>query len=86
MKAVTQEYQKRSLDELGEAAMAHIRRCPGARCGAIGDAIFAGHIDHTRGSAPFARLAGKVMRRLEKQGKACYAVKNGWGGWHAIGD
>jgi hypothetical protein len=80
MKAVNEEYQTRSLDELGEAALTYIRRCPGARCGAIGDAIFKDHVHTLRGSAPFARLAGKVMRHLERQGKARSKVTRGWHG------
>lgn len=81
MKAVSESYETRSMDELGLAALEILRRSPGLRCGSIGGYLFAGA--HHRGSAPFARLAGRVMRRLEKSGRAVFIIENGWGGWYA---
>jgi hypothetical protein len=85
MKATDDTYRKRSLDELGVEALAILQRQPGLRCGALGEALFR-EATH-RGSAPFARLAGRVMKKLERRGLAEERSDgNGWSGWHAIED
>lgn len=81
MKAVAEDYKKRSLDELADEAMEIIRRNPGVRCGYIGERLFA-DAPHHRGTAPFARIAGRVMKKLEREGRAICIIKNGWHGWH----
>lgn len=80
MRAVDDDYSKRSMDELAEHALQIITEQPGLRCGGIGDQLFR-DVATLRGSAPFARLAGKVMRKLEREGKAYYCGK-GFGGWY----
>lgn len=67
------------MEELEELALEAIRQQPGLRCGGIGDRLFK-HISYMKGSAPYARLAGKVMKRLEARGLAYYDSK-GFGGW-----
>ena len=87
MRAVSDEYNKRSMQELADDALEIIKRQPGLRCGGIGDELFP---DGTilRGSAPFARIAGKVMRILQTDGRAVYKSQSNdrLGGWYpAIG-
>ena len=73
---------RRNMAELERDALIIISRQPGLRCGGIGDQLFKG-IKVLRGSAPFARFAGKVMKRLEADGKVRYDQKanGGDGGW-----
>ncbi len=79
--AVRRDYAGRSMDELGDLAMQVIERQPGLRCGAIGDHLFGDH-STLLGSAPYARIAGKVMKQLERQGRAYVQVRDGWFGWY----
>lgn len=54
-----------------------------ASCAVIGEHLYR---DRTmRGSAPYARIAGKVMRRLESKGQAVYLVMRGVAGWRLTG-
>ncbi len=89
MKAVADDYTPRTMAQLEEQALELLRTCPHPTvgCGWIGRQIFAGA--HQRGSAPFARIAGKVMRRLQKRGLVAYGVAHGRSerddtyGWYA---
>lgn len=82
MKAVSDEYEPRSMDALCGEALEILRANDGQAlgCGFIGSKLFrdARH----RGSAPFARLAGKVMARLKAKGLAEYRMardrRYGW--------
>ena len=82
MKAVSNDYQPRTMDELEHDALLVLSRDRLMRCGSIGERIFGDHVVTWRGSAPFARIAGKVMRRLEKRGLAVTrANRHGDWGW-----
>lgn len=73
---------RRTMAQLEEDAFTAIKEQPGLRCGAIGDVLF-DHVSTAGGSAPFARIAGKVMKRLEKKGLAFFDPKanSRFGGW-----
>lgn len=71
------EYKKRSMAELADAALEIIQAQPGMRCGLIGDRLFRGKA-YMKGSAPYARLAGKVMKVLQEEGRAYYGSNSGW--------
>lgn len=77
--------QRRNMTELKEDALCVITDRPGLRCGGIGDQLFK-HVKQLNGSAPFARVAGKVMKRLEADGLARYDPKanGGFGGWFPV--
>ena len=51
-------------------------------CGVIGEGMFPGAVH--RGSAPFARIAGKVMRRLLAAGRVEWGLKNGTTGYYLL--
>lgn len=79
---VKRDYMSRTMDQLADEALEIIRKTPGLRCGTIGDHLFG---DHARllGTAPYARITGKVMRKLEREGKAVYRLAaDGWDGWY----
>ncbi|MBC8867793.1 MAG: hypothetical protein H8E44_00150 [Planctomycetes bacterium] len=85
MKAVGDTYRKRSMDELADLAIEILRQHNGQPlgCGYIGERLFPGAIH--RGSAPFARIAGRAMKRLERDGKAKWGKLTEYGsqGWYA---
>lgn len=89
--AVVDGYRRRSLDELGDVALRMLvsrGAIPGGRqvfgCGQIGEALFSGQYQGAVNcSAPFARLAGRVMARLKEKGHARWIVVNDWSGWQA---
>ena len=71
MRSVSDNYQSRSMVVLCGEALAILcdaSRDDWLRCSYIGRQLF--RDAHCRGSAPFARIAGKVMRRLEAAGFA----------------
>lgn len=71
--------KRRSMEELEIAAIATLARAnQPVRCGWIGNGMFPGR---HRGSAPYARLAGKVIRRLERKGLATFESRGRWGSW-----
>lgn len=74
--AVNSGYKKRTMRELAEEALVIIIRQPGLGCGVIGDELFKGNA-YIKGSAPYARLVGKVMKLLEADGLA-YRDRRGW--------
>ncbi|WP_417744737.1 hypothetical protein [Rosistilla oblonga] len=80
--AALEGYEPRSIDELGLLAM-HIigvtRDNRPVRCGLLGELLFKDAPVTMRGSAPYARIAGRVVRKLEGKGFACYEPKSG--GW-----
>ena len=84
MRAVGDDYQPRTMEQLEAAALLMLERYRGqaVRCGLIGEQMFPEAIH--RGTAPFARIAGKVMRRLEAKGKAQYGRLHPRGeyGWY----
>jgi len=85
MQVVRDDYERRSMDELEVEAIEILGKAGHTlRCGYIGERLFHDHVDFIRGSAPFARIAGKVMKRLEKKDLARYGMLNGRGefGWH----
>lgn len=80
--SVHEAYRKRTMAELADEAIAIIIKQPGLRCGQIGDELFGDHAVLI-GSAPYARLAGRVMKRLERQNLAFYQIRrDGFGGWY----
>ena len=82
MKAVPNDYQTRPMTQLCQDALEILRETEHGpvRCGYIGNKLFPDAIH--RGSAPFARIAGKVMKRLEHAGYAEWQRDGtGWGGW-----
>jgi len=71
MQAVRDDYEPRSMQALCQEALQLLRKqAPGrlSHCAHIGEQLFfsARH----RGSCPFARIAGKVMKRLKDAGLA----------------
>jgi len=79
---VRRDYQKRTMDELTDECLDIIKAQPtGLRCGMIGEQLFRGTATF-QGSAPYARLAGKVMLRLQAAGLARYAIGRGNAGWY----
>lgn len=88
--AVRDEYVKRSMAELELAALQFLvarGAVPNGRnnfgCGSIGNAIFPDAQGAVNCSAPYARIAGKVMSRLRVKGEADWYVIGDWGGWSA---
>ena len=82
MKATPDNYKPRSMPVLCQEALAVLRDAnQPLRCGYIGERLFPDAIH--RGSAPFARIAGKVVRRLESQGLVAWEqnANSGFGGW-----
>lgn len=78
---------RRSMDELEDAALAALlalRDVP-VGCGALGDRVFADVIrekGHHNGSAPYARVMGRVMARLKQRGLVrCVSSVRGGRGW-----
>jgi len=83
--SVHADYKPRTIAELADEAFEILIRRPGLGCGSIGNMLFGG-VAHINGSAPYARLAGKAVRLLEREGRAVYRIgRDGYGGWHAIG-
>ncbi len=80
MKATPDDYQPRPMGVLCQAALEILRDAngQGLRCGLLGDRLFPDAI--LRGSAPFARIAGKVMHRLDSAGLATWCADD-YGGW-----
>lgn len=77
-------YHPRTLASLADEAYVFLRGSSGLMSAArVGEAIFP---DAThRGSAPFARIGGRVLRLLERQGRAVRVIERGWSGWRAVG-
>lgn len=85
MRATKDGYKRRTIEQLADEAFELLRKTDRlASCAWIGEQLFRDEA-HFRGSAPFARIAGKVMRRLKAQGRAIWTVDaTGWSGWKAI--
>lgn len=83
MKSTPPDYKRRSMAVLCQEALEILREYHGQPlgCGLIGGQLF--RESTQRGSAPFARLAGKVMKRLECAGLVRYgrARRSHWAGW-----
>ena len=80
MKATPDGYRPRPMKILCQEALEILRESDDPlRCGYLGDRLFREAVH--RGSAPFARIAGKVMRRLEKVGLAEYGNRGDVWGW-----
>lgn len=60
----------RSMEELERAALEILARRPESpiSCGCLGDELFVGRLH--KGTAPFARITGKIMKRLENKSLA----------------
>ncbi len=84
MKAVDDDYKPRTMAILCQEALEFLRKQGGkpVGCGYVGEQLFF-HASH-RGSAPFARIAGKVLKRLKDAGLASGGMSRGydWPGWH----
>ncbi len=80
MKSTPDDYQPRPMDVLCQSALEILREADGhpIRCGYIGGLLFPDAIH--RGSAPFARIVGKAMRRLDSSGLAVWRA-TGCCGW-----
>lgn len=80
MKAVSDNYQVRPMHILCGEVLEILRSNDGRpiRCGHIGEQLF--HDAIHRGSAPFARIAGKVMKRLKRSGLVKWSSTE-YGGW-----
>lgn len=76
MKAVCDDYKPRSMEVLCQEALEILRASASLmRCSFIGEQLFR---DATfRGSCPFARIAGKVVRRLREAGLAEIQIGRG---------
>jgi len=77
---------KHTMAELEVKALACLRKHHPTplRCGTLGDYIFAEHIAETGrhiGSAPFARITGKIMARLKLKGLAFVTSRGKCWGW-----
>lgn len=71
MRAVKDDYQSRTMPVLCEEALAilcDVESGKWLRCSYIGEQLF--RDAYFRGSCPFARIAGKVLKRLEAIGLA----------------
>lgn len=81
--AVRDSYKKRSMAELELAALKALAEYNGnpVGCGTLGDRMFHDQDCYIKGSAPYARLAGRVVRRLKESGEAEYVFRSDWGGW-----
>ena len=81
MKATPDNYKPRAMPTLCQDALEMLREATWpVRCGYIGNELFPDAIH--RGSAPFARIAGKVVRKLEAAGLIEYLQDTtGFGGW-----
>lgn len=87
MRAVKDDYKPRSMETLCQEALEILRASPvSMRCTYIGEQLFH-DASHFRGSAPFARIAGKIMKRLAEAGLAedhCFIVGGRYySGWRA---
>ena len=79
MRAVDDSYESRTLEDLAVTCLGILSNDQLMRCGYIGGQLFPGAIH--RGSAPFARQAGRVMRVMERSGWAVSESRDGWQGW-----
>lgn len=86
MKAVSKEYKRRTIEQLADEAFELLLKADRlASCAWVGEQLFRDDVQTMRGSAPFARIAGKVLRKLKAQGRATWTVDGtGWSGWKAI--
>jgi len=84
MRAVTDDYEPRTLRTLAQEALTVLRQHhpEPLRCGYIGSRLFRAR---KRGSAPYARIAGRAMRLLKETDLAYYdiAVERRSSGWRA---
>lgn len=82
MQAVRDDYKRRSMCLLCQDALEILREIKHGpvRCGYIGGRLF-WDAAHHRGSAPFTRIAGKVLKRLEHAGLAEWQRNQNFGGW-----
>ena len=76
----------KTMEELETVALACLRdrNSVPIRCGTLGDQIFRDHIKETgmhNGSAPYARITGKIMARLKENGLAYYTGRGSYFGW-----
>ena len=69
--------EKRTLDELADQAFEILKQYGPMRCGVLGGLLFPNATGAVNCSCPYARIAGKVTKRLEQQGRAYYDT-NGW--------
>lgn len=86
MRSTSKEYKRRTIEQLADEAFELLRKTDRlASCAWIGEQLFRDEVETMRGSAPFARIAGKVLRKLKAQGRAIWTVDAmGWSGWKAI--
>jgi len=86
MKAVSKSYKRRTIEQLADEAFEILRKQNRlASCAYVGEQLFRDDVQTMRGSAPFARIAGKVLRKLREQGRATWTVDGtGGSGWKAI--
>lgn len=77
---VADGYQKRSLDELGDEAVRILSRYGDVGCntGEIGNQLFPDAVGAVNCSCPYARIAGRVLHRLERKGLVCARRRFGW--------
>lgn len=80
MKAMKKSYKPKSMKDLEIEVLRILKSSPGLRCGLIGEKLFP-EVEHYRGSAPFARIAGKVVRGLQRKGLVEVKIRNGKFGW-----
>lgn len=69
--------KKRTLDEMADQAFEILKQHGPMRCGVLGGWLFPKATGAANCSCPYARIAGKVTKRLKEQGRAYYD-KNGW--------
>jgi len=68
---------KRTLDQMADEAVGILRDYGPMRCGVLGNWLFPNATGAVNCSCPYARIAGKVTKRLKEQGRA-YEDRRGW--------
>ena len=69
--------EARTLDQMADEAYEILKKYGPMRCGVLGSWLFPKATGAANCSCPYARIAGKVTKRLLKQGRA-FSGKNGW--------
>lgn len=72
---------KRTLDEMADEAFVILKKHGPMRCGVLGSWLFPAATGAVNCSCPYARIAGKITKRLRDQGRAYYDKR----GWYAKG-
>ena len=76
---VQEGYRKRTIEELSQLALIEFQLRHGGpiRPGSLGDRLFPESVGAVNCSCPYARIAGKVLRHMEKK-DLIYHGRDGW--------